>query len=113
MPDEVKQNIIFIGEKVSKIRWVAEQYDESNHFVTGNHNSIGKNSVKVWKLFRNEYSDDENEYSPKCTAELKFGGDITGLEFLDAENIISSSNTGNIEIYCCMFLRNTCVNVSR
>lgn len=93
VPESTKVNSTFISEKVSRIRWIPEQYDESSSFLTGSWD-LDVNNLKVWKLLRNDYADDENEFVPKCTAEVCFTGDISGMEFVDERTVILSSTEG-------------------
>lgn len=98
VPETTKVNSTFISEKVSRIRWIPEQYDESNSFITGSWD-LDVNNLKVWKLFRNDYADDdENEFVPKCTAEVCFTGDISGLEFVDKRTVVLSSTEGFVSV---------------
>ncbi|XP_055585619.1 nucleoporin Nup43 [Uranotaenia lowii] len=102
LPETTKVNSTFISEKVSRIRWVPEQYDESSSFISAGWDS-DENSVKVWKLFRNDYGigsdgEDENEFVPKCMAEVCFAGDISGLEFVDERTIVASNSEGFISV---------------
>ncbi|XP_053698410.1 nucleoporin Nup43 [Sabethes cyaneus] len=93
-----KVNSTFISEKVSRIRWIPEQYDESSSFITTSWD-LDVNNVKVWKLFRNDYAtEDENEFIPRCTAEICFAGDISGLEFVDERNVVVSSTEGYVSL---------------
>ncbi|XP_065089178.1 nucleoporin Nup43-like [Ochlerotatus camptorhynchus] len=97
VPETTKVNSTFISEKVSRIRWIPEQYDESNSFITGSWD-LDVNNLKVWKLVRNDYADDENEFVPKCTAEICFPGDLSGLEFVDERNVVISSTGGFVSL---------------
>lgn len=92
---EIKKNGSFVSEKISKIRWIPEQqYADAKTFITGSWGNSGNNTLKLWKLIRNEYSDDENEYIPKSEAKLSFYGDVTGLEMIDFNHIAVSSSSG-------------------
>lgn len=92
----LKVNGSFISEKVSKIRWIPEQYTVPDSFVTGSWD-FPVNSVKVWQLQSNNLTDDA-EIVPKCTASKKIHGDVTGLEFIDANNIAVSSTDGCVRV---------------
>ena len=93
MATESKVNCTFVSEKISKVRWLPEQYNAAESFVTGSWDSK-LNNVKLWKLVPNEYSDDDTEIIPKSFAKLQFPGDITGLELIDYDNIAISSSDG-------------------
>lgn len=89
-------NCSFISEKVSKIRFVQEKYKQADTFVTG---GWGSSSIGLWKLAKDEQSNDENEidYTPKSISKIAVDGDVTGLEFLNSESIVcsTSSDSGN------------------
>lgn len=94
-------NGTFLSEKVSKIRWIPQQYTAPDSFVTGSWDFTPTNSVKLWTLLSsgsNEYSDDTDTDIPKCTAALPVGGDVTGLEFVDADHIVVGCTDGSIII---------------
>lgn len=97
LSDATKVDSTFISEKVSRIRWIPEQYDESNSFITTSWD-LDINNVKVWKLFRHDYTNDENEFVPRCVAEICFSGDISGLEFVDEQNIVISNTEGFVSL---------------
>lgn len=96
-------NGMFLSEKVSKIRWVPQQYSTPDSFVTGGWDSP-ENSIKLWKLtsgndlFGAGGGDEHSEYIPKCTAELPLSGDITGLEFVDSDHIVVASSDGFVSV---------------
>lgn len=91
--EETKVNGFFISEKVSKVRWVPEHLKTTEKFITGSWgNSV--NHVKCFKLQRNQFSEEANEYVPKCNDKVAFHGDITGIEFLDQDKIVVSSSDG-------------------
>lgn len=92
---DIKKNGSFVSEKISKIRWIPEQYADPKTFITGSWggNSVN-NTLKLWKLIRNEYSDDESEYVPKSDAKLSFYGDVTGVEIIDFNHIAVASSSG-------------------
>lgn len=94
-PDQV--NCSFISEKVSKIRFVQEKYKQADLFLTGGWGS-DVNSIGLWKLAKDELSNDENEtdYIPKSISKILIDSDVTGLEFINSELIVcsTSSNTG-------------------
>ncbi|XP_058445492.1 nucleoporin Nup43 [Malaya genurostris] len=93
LSESSKVNSTFISEKLSRIRWIPEHYDESTAFITASWD-LNINNIKVWKLYRNDYADDENEFVPRCTAEICFAGDISGLEFVDERSVVVSNTKG-------------------
>lgn len=89
-------NCSFISEKVAKIRFVQEKYKQADTFVTGGWGS-NPNTVGVWKLTKDEQSNDENEidYTPKSVSKIPVESDVTGLEFLNPESIVCSTSSEN------------------
>lgn len=95
--NEYKINGTFISEKISKIRWQPEQYTESTNFLTGSWSTSNEGSLKSWKIIRNDTSiSNENDFAPKCCANLSIDGDINGLEFVNSNTIVVGSSDGNI-----------------
>lgn len=95
---ELKVNGNFISEKVSRIRWIPEQYTAPDSFITGSW-EFSENSVKIWKISSCDYAaDEQQETIPKCTSSLTFAGDVTGLEFVDADHVVVSSSDGFVSV---------------
>ncbi|KAJ6637922.1 Nucleoporin Nup43 [Pseudolycoriella hygida] len=92
-----KLNASVISEKVSKIRWVPEQYGAPQSFVTGNWD-FASNNVRIWTYVQNELSDDEVEYTPKSTAKVNIAGDVTGIQFVNLDNFLVSSSSGKVNL---------------
>lgn len=82
----------FVAQKISKIRFVQEQFNVSNSFIAGSWCSQ-TNSIDLWRLTKDEYSedDDETEYIPISVAKISVNGDVTGLEFLNYDNVAVST----------------------
>lgn len=95
----IKLNASVISEKVSKIRWVPEQYQSPQSFVTGNWD-FPSNNVRIWTYIQNDLTDDDVEYIPKSTAKVNIAGDVTGIQFVNLDNFLVSSSNGKI----CSFL---------
>lgn len=101
MPEsDVQVNGTFISEKLSKIRWLPEQYTSAESFVTGSWD-FNQNHVRVWKFSQNEYSENEMETVPICTAKHPIGGDVTGLEVVNSDSLVVSSSDGK---HCSAFV---------
>lgn len=90
-------NGTFISEKVSKVRWIPEQYTAPDSFVTGSWD-FPVNTIKLWKLASRDIMEEENESIPKCIAKVNITGDVTGLEFVDANHIVVSSTDGFVSV---------------
>lgn len=89
--DDLKLYGSFVSEKVSKIRFVQEKYKSADLFVSGSWGS-SDNSINLWKLTKDEYStDNESDYIPKSISKILVNGDVTGLEFINAETIVCST----------------------
>lgn len=89
-------NCSFVSEKVSKIRFIQEKYKQADTFVTGGWGS-DTNAVGLWKLTKDEQSNDETEadYTPKSISKINVDGDVTGLEFLNSESIVCTTSSEN------------------
>lgn len=90
-----KLNASVISEKVSKIRWIPEQYSAPQSFVTGNWD-FGSNNVRIWTYIQNDLTDEDIEYIPKTTAKVNISGDVTGIEFVNLDNFLVSSSNGEM-----------------
>lgn len=101
---EPKTYTSFVSQKVSKIRFVNEQFNVSKTFITGSWWS-SPNSIDLWRLTKDEYSDadDDNEYVPALVSKVAVDGDVTGLEFIDNNNIAVSTTAKESE----------CINIGR
>lgn len=87
-----KVNSSFVSERINKIRFIEnDNCLEPELFVSGSSES----KVKLWKLVKNEFSDDiESDYTPKTISKLAVKGDVTGLEVVDLNNFVVSSGSG-------------------
>lgn len=92
-----KLNASVISEKVSKIRWIPEQYSAPQTFVTGNWD-FGSNNVRIWTYIQNDLTDEDIEYTPKSTAKVNIAGDVTGIEFVNLDNFLVSSSNGESNV---------------
>lgn len=87
-----KTNSTFVSERISKIRFIeSDNCLEPDLFV-----SASSESIKLWKLYKNEFSDEiECDLTPKSVAGLQLdGSDITGLEIADHNNVVASVGSG-------------------
>lgn len=90
---EVKVNTFYVSEKISKVRWVPEQHKESERFLSGCWD-MPANFVRIWRLQKNQYVDDYNEYVPRCSDKFAMPGDVTGMEFVTDETAVVSCADG-------------------
>lgn len=86
----------FVAQKISKIRFVQEQFNVSRSFIAGSWGSQ-TNSIDLWRLTRDEYTEDDNEYIPISVAKILVKGDVTGLEFLNYNNVAVSTTSEECE----------------
>lgn len=64
----------FISEKISKIRWKPNPFDDSNSFVTGSWDNDDSNSIKLWDF---QAGDDDSDIYPYTICNYPFEGDVT------------------------------------
>lgn len=90
----------FIAEKLSKVRFVQEKYKLADTFVSGSW-GLSANAVNLWQLVKDEFSmdDGDNDYVPKSNAKITVDGDVTGLEFLNADTIVCSTSSANGKVF--------------
>lgn len=93
-----KLNASVISEKVSKIRWIPEQYSAPQSFVTGNWD-FASNNVRIWTYMQNDLTDEDIEYIPKSTAKVNIAGDVTGIQFVNLDNFLVSSSNGKMCVF--------------
>ncbi|KAJ8736673.1 hypothetical protein PYW08_007329 [Mythimna loreyi] len=93
MPLEVQGT--FVSQKISKIRWIAEDYVETKCFFTGSWDD-DVNSVKVW-TFESPHEEDEVEY-PRQLSEYPVDGDVTEMKFTEKNKIAVSLSNGDVKI---------------
>lgn len=84
----------FIAEKLSKVRFVQEKYKLADTFVSGSW-GLSTNAVNLWQLTKDDFSmdDGDSDYVPKSIAKIPVDGDVTGLEFLNADTIVCSTSS--------------------
>lgn len=89
-----KSNSTFVSERINKIRFIeTDNCSEPDLFISASSDS---KQIKLWKLHKNEFSDEmECDLTPKSVAKLQLeGGDITGLEIADHNNVVASVGSG-------------------
>ncbi|XP_011555757.3 nucleoporin Nup43 [Plutella xylostella] len=92
MPLEVQGT--FVSQKISRVRWIPEEYVETKCFFTGSWDD-DVNSVKVWSL---ESREDEEATYPRQLSEYKVSGDVTELKFVENNRIIVSTSDGSVRL---------------
>ncbi|XP_060524404.1 nucleoporin Nup43 [Cylas formicarius] len=82
----------FVSEKISKIRWRPDGFNESNSFVTGSADN-DVNNVRLW-----EFCEIEEDIFPIAVASLPYCGDVTEIKFLNPNYFVSSSSSGSVHL---------------
>lgn len=96
---DTRMNTFFVSEKISKIRWLPDNLQASERFLTGSWD-MPSNFVRLWRLQQNQYADDYNEFVPRCSDKQTFNSDITGIEFITNDSaVVSSANGKKIFFY--------------
>lgn len=85
----------FVSQKISKIRWIAEDYVETKCFFTGSWDD-DVNCVKVW-TFERPHEEDEVEY-PRLLSECPVNGDVTEIKFTEKNKIAVSLSNGDVKV---------------
>lgn len=85
----------FVSQKISKIRWIPEEYAETNCFFTGSWDD-DVNSIKVWTL-ESPHEEEEIEY-PRTLSEFVVDGDVTEIKFTDKTKIAVSTSNGDVKL---------------
>ncbi|CAH1639397.1 unnamed protein product [Spodoptera littoralis] len=93
MPLEVQGT--FVSQKISKIRWIAEDYVETKCFFTGSWDD-DQNSIKVWTL-ESPHEEEEVEY-PRQLSEYLVNGDVTQIKFTEKNKIAVSLSNGDVKV---------------
>ncbi|XP_058130302.1 nucleoporin Nup43 [Anopheles ziemanni] len=86
-----------LPHKVSCIRWVPEQLDAPNTFLTSSWDST-QNSVTLWSQFHNAYGENDQAAFPEPLAVKHLPGDIVQFEFIDEKTIACVTSEGALNI---------------
>lgn len=84
----------YVSEKVSKIRWKPDAFNESTTFTTGSYSNTN-NYIKVWG-FRDA---GDTTAIPYKISETAFAGDVTEMYFLNPDYFLASSTEGFATLY--------------
>ncbi|GJQ68893.1 hypothetical protein Trydic_g6087 [Trypoxylus dichotomus] len=82
----------FISEKINKIRWKPNPFDDSNSFITGSWDN-DKNNIKLWNF---QAGSDDADIYPYTICSYPFEGDVTECQFLSSDNFVASSSNGSV-----------------
>ncbi|XP_055374182.1 nucleoporin Nup43 isoform X2 [Condylostylus longicornis] len=98
METGVQINTFYVSQKISKIRWIPEPLGPPKKFITGSWDNAGKNAIKLWKLVKNVYFKNENEFVPKCADKFSVKEDITDVVIINSEKFLFSSDDGHVRL---------------
>ncbi|XP_017144334.2 nucleoporin Nup43 [Drosophila miranda] len=87
----------FVSEKISAVRWLPEQLQQSDRFVTGSWD-IEQNFVRLYRLQSNQYADTNVEFVPRCNDKVAMEGDVTAMEFADKNTLAVSCADGHLSL---------------
>ncbi|KAH8349051.1 hypothetical protein KR084_000241, partial [Drosophila pseudotakahashii] len=89
----------YISEKVARVRWLPEQLQQSERFVTGSWD-MDRNFVRLWRLQSNQYAtateSDNVDQMPRCMDKVAMEDDVTGMEFVDKDTLAVSCADGEL-----------------
>lgn len=100
-------SVSFVSRKINKIRWrpaskISLINDNPPIFATGSWDDEA-NNISLWSIATvssNDVTlDEENNGEPKLIWETNHKGDITDLQFLSNEVLLSSSSFGSVNLF--------------
>lgn len=74
----MSQNICgtFVSEKVNKIRWRPDPFNNSHSFITGSWDNLQENTIKLWDF---QEGDSDTDIYPFVAHSTLVTGDVTEL----------------------------------
>nr|XP_016940061.1 nucleoporin Nup43-like [Drosophila suzukii] len=92
----------YISEKVARVRWLPEQLQQSERFVTGSWD-MDRNFVRLWRLQSNQYAtateSDNVDNVPRCMDKVAMEDDVTAMEFVDKDTLAVSCADGHLSVF--------------
>lgn len=90
----------FVSQKISKTRWrpePASSLQQPDLFAAGSWDNE-ENKVSIWSTgeFGTITMDEDYLADIKLLCEIRHKGDVTDLQFLDQERIVTASSTGKV-----------------
>ncbi|KAF5301006.1 hypothetical protein FQR65_LT08989 [Abscondita terminalis] len=82
----------FISEKINKVRWRPDPFNQSHSFLTGSWDN-DQNNIKLWNF---EQGEDDTDIYPFIVQNYPFEGDVTEAKFIDADHCVVSSSLGSV-----------------
>lgn len=83
----------FVSEKINKIRWRPEEFNNSHYFITGSVDN-DQNSIKLWDFHENQ---EEDDIYPYLISTYPYNGDVTELK------VLTTSSNFYIDTFICIF----------
>ncbi|XP_023012732.2 nucleoporin 43 [Leptinotarsa decemlineata] len=84
----------FVSEKINKIRWRPDEFNNSHFFLTGSVDN-DCNNIKLWDFHEN---DEEDDVYPFLISTFPYCGDVTEMKFLNADYFVTSSSSGSAHL---------------
>ncbi|KAJ8942682.1 hypothetical protein NQ314_010004 [Rhamnusium bicolor] len=84
----------FVSEKINKIRWRPDYFNNAHFFVTGSVDN-DQNNIKLWDLYENQ---EEDDIHPFLVSTYPYCGDVTEIKFLNADYFVTSSSSGSAHL---------------
>lgn len=66
----------YVSEKINKIRWRTDEFNNSHYFVTGSVDN-DQNSIKLWDFHENQ---EEDDIYPYLVSTYLYSGDVTEIK---------------------------------
>ncbi|KAK4882408.1 hypothetical protein RN001_005727 [Aquatica leii] len=82
----------FISEKINKIRWRPDPFNDSHSFITGSWDN-DQNNIKLWNF---EKGEDDADIYPFVIQNYEFEGDVTEAKFINSDYCVVSSSLGSV-----------------
>lgn len=79
----------FVSEKINKIRWRPEEFNNSHFFITGSVDN-DQNSIKLWDFHENQ---EEDDIYPYLVSTYPYSGDVTELKVVISLKLINITST--------------------
>ncbi|CAG9859285.1 unnamed protein product [Phyllotreta striolata] len=94
MTSNFSVHVTFVSEKINKIRWRPDSYNDCHFFVTGSVDNT-ENNLKLWDFCENV---DEDDICPFLVHNLPYCGDVTEVKFINSDFFVSSSSSGSVHL---------------
>lgn len=84
----MSQNVsgTFVSEKVNKVRWMPDPFNDSHSFLTGSWDNLKENTIKLWDF---QESEGDTDIYPFVAHSVIATGDVTELA---VSNLLVANN---------------------